>query len=77
METPTTLFVKPARPGLLVAIPEKPGQFLPDGGARVLAGGYWYRALRRGDVVHVKEAKKSEAPKRSRTDRDRETENKD
>jgi len=51
------MFVKPAKPGLIIRIPEKyPGMhheafILPDGGADVPENSYWLRRLLFGEVI--------------------------
>lgn len=47
-----TMWVKPARAGLIVRDPETMKQ-LPDDGAEVPVNSYWIRRLRDGDVVEV------------------------
>lgn len=44
--------VRPAREGVKVAIPNQ-GRFLDAAGEGVQPSQYWYRALRRGDIVLV------------------------
>ena len=46
-----TVFVRPARSGLIVLVPGKPPERLPDSGSYVEKSPYWVRAIRRGDVV--------------------------
>lgn len=50
------MHVKPARPGLKVAVPERSNTWLPDEGLEVSeASTYWYRRLVDGDVVRTDE----------------------
>lgn len=48
------LFVKPARPGLIVRQPEHGGAPIPEEGALVPPTTYWRRQLKVGDVVIAK-----------------------
>lgn len=48
------LFLKPARPGLLIPLPGKPGEYLPADGGVVPPDSYWRRRLKDGDAVIVK-----------------------
>jgi hypothetical protein len=45
------VFVRPARLGLKVPLPELPGHYLVDDGALVPPTSYWRRRLGDGDVV--------------------------
>lgn len=48
------IFVKPARPGLIVRQPEHGGEPLPAEGAVVPPTTYWRRRLKDGDIVIAK-----------------------
>lgn len=48
---PSTFFVKPARPGLIVPKPENIRQALAEDGEWVSRSTYWLRRLRDGDIV--------------------------
>lgn len=50
MELPL-IFVRPARPGLIVLMPDPPHDQLPAAGASVPKSPYWLRRLRSGDVA--------------------------
>lgn len=51
------LFVKPARPGLIIRQPERAAQPLPETGALVPPTAYWRRRLNDGDIVIAKRPK--------------------
>ena len=60
------MFVKPAREGLKVAIPGRPGQYLEAGKwTKVAAVSYWFRQLRRGDVIEQPATDAGAEPRRS------------
>jgi hypothetical protein len=48
------LFVKPARPGLVVRFPNDPQVVLGEDGGIVPPSGYWRRRIGDGDVVIAK-----------------------
>ena len=48
-----TMYVKPAREGLIVRQPERNYQPLPSEGARVEVAAYWMAQIRDGAVVEI------------------------
>lgn len=61
------VFIKPARPELVVRYPDT-GAVLPNKGARVLLDTYWRRRLLAGDVCTAKPRKPARAKSKEQTD---------
>jgi hypothetical protein len=49
--TPERMRVKPSGPGVKIALPGKPRQFMPPEGLEVPVDQHWTRQLKRRDVV--------------------------
>lgn len=57
------LTVKPAKPGMIIRMPEKQNQPLPANGDTVPANSYWQRRLRDGDVIKTSPRTNTKAEK--------------
>lgn len=61
MADPKTLYVKPARPDLVVRDPRTKNKLPAETGTRVPRTSYWRRRLAKGDVVETRAPAKPKA----------------
>lgn len=55
--------VKPARPGILIRLPDQPTEYLEAEGREVAWSSFWVRRVRDGDVVVVEKKARASTPR--------------